>query len=161
MPNYAVQSDLTVPVAAFAPLSGSDLDKALTRASQLADSYLANVFDLPLVSWGEDLRGAVASVATYFAMQKRGFNPDTEDAGALRLGYSDAIKWLEAVAAGKATPVGVVDSSAGTENQTVTHVEMPFVVTGRPGAVLSDDAFWDGDVAVQYGGLGPPKPRGW
>lgn len=162
MSAYCTQAQLTVPTGTLEDLSSEDLDAAIASASSMADSYLGQVFDLPLTAWGEDVRRAVAQIATYYAMQKRGFNPDSDDGAAIRLGYTDAMKWLEAIGQGKALPTGVMDSSSGAENATPYTGPSDYILTGR-GSSQVERTFWDRDpvVAVTPGTLGPPKDRGW
>lgn len=94
--------------------------RAIARASALADGYLSARYTLPLTSWGEDLRGAVVDIATYYLCTSNvGYNPaqsSTDQSIAER--YSAATMWLRDVGSGKANPSGVVDSTAVTDPAT-------------------------------------------
>ena len=109
---YATRVDLerlALPAAALAGIPAADQDAALEAASDLADSYLRARYTLPLVAWEDDLRRAVAAIAAYDLMVRRGFSPTGADEQ-LRLRYEDALRWLERVAAGQLHPQ-IVDSS--------------------------------------------------
>ena len=109
---YATRDDLArlgLPPAVLSAIPTADQDAALEAASDLADSYLSARYTLPLVSWEDDLRRAVAHIAAYDLMVRRGFNPTGADEQ-IRLRYEDAIRWLEGVARGLLHPQ-IVDSS--------------------------------------------------
>ena len=110
---YATPDDLTrlgVAAAALSDVPVPDQEAALDAASRLADSYLARRYRLPLVSWGDDLKRAVALIAAYDLIAVRGFAPEGADEH-LRLRYEDAIRWLEQVAKGEAE--AQVEEAAG------------------------------------------------
>lgn len=113
MTQYADTTFLAATVHSSA-LTGKDAsaqNAALTRASNLADSYLASRFKLPLTSWSDDLRTAVCQIAAYYLATSKAHGADGQRT-LVRVEYDDAIKWLEGVAAMRMTPVGIVDSSA-------------------------------------------------
>ena len=114
---YATPSDLArlgVAAAALSDVPVPDQEAALDAASRLADSYLARRYRLPLVSWGDDLKRAVALIAAYDLIAVRGFAPEGADEH-LRLRYEDAIRWLEQVAKGEVE--AQVEEAAGTEEK--------------------------------------------
>src|SRR5687768_909498 len=121
--RYAEIADLTVPAAALSSISTPDQNDFLLKASVFADSYLASRFELPLVTWGSDLKDAVAAIATFRLLMKRGFSPEAGDNKTYQDQYKDAVSWLKDVGSGKATPVDVVDSSAGGVNSTTPGFE--------------------------------------
>lgn len=75
------------------------IEAALDDASALADTYLDDVQPLPSPPPAA-LRRAVITIATHYMRSPRALN--TEDS---REDYKQTIKWLEAIAAGKATLV--------------------------------------------------------
>lgn len=110
---YATTDDLArvgLTAAAMARFTAPTPLEALEGASDLADSYLAQQYALPLKAWGDDLRRAVLSIAVYDLMSAQGMTPHARDEN-YRLRYLDAIKWLEGVGQGTTVPVGVVDST--------------------------------------------------
>lgn len=96
---------------AFTNLADAVIESALTRWSRWLDGYLIRKFKLPLVSWEDDVRGAVTDLAAYQLIRVRGFNPDTGDATIVDA-YKEAVKWANSIPLGT-TPL-VVDSSGGT-----------------------------------------------
>ena len=119
MPAYATINDLTslgLRSNALAGIPQASLDAALDAASRLADSYLQARYQLPLSAWGEDLRRCVAVLAAYDVMAVRGFAPEGVDEH-LRLRAEDAIRWLEGVARGLVTPVGIVDATPSVRDE--------------------------------------------
>ena len=100
--------------AAALPASITDVDKlaAVTAASGRADSYLGAKFRLPISAWGDDLRQTVCAIAAFELVSSQvGFNPDAGHNMVLVTRKEDAIRWLEQVARGHATPAGVTDAA--------------------------------------------------
>lgn len=167
--QYATTAQLvqfSVPSAALTGISSDDQNAALKAASRVADSYLLKRFTLPLTQWGDDLRQVVTDIAAYRLLKRRGFNPDNGDDAHLRMAYEDAVKWLESVSRGSATPLDVVDSRADTANNTDAAGELsestasPIVLQPRQ-ETESEDGFWESDTYVTGGGVGSPRRRGW
>lgn len=163
---YADPEDFDVPQGTLDDATEEDIERALVRASRLADSYLSPArFTLPLKTWGEDLRMHVAGIATWLILKKVGFSPDSEDAKSIRQGYDDALDWLNDVQKSVATPVGVTDSGLTDDNQTVGPDPTPqaLLLTNRLGPIETQaDDFWDKQGAVlTASGTGKPRPRGW
>jgi phage gp36-like protein len=161
---YADAEDFDVPQGTLDAATAEDIERSLRRASRLADSYLCPPFTYPILQWGEDVRLHVAAIATWLILRKVGFSPDQEDAKSIRQGYDDAIDWLSDVHTGKATPVGLVDSSpGGGGGGTEEGLPSSLLLTNRPGPVeIEVDDFWEKQGPLFTGtGLGKPRPRGW
>jgi phage gp36-like protein len=95
--TYATRDDLFrlgLPEGALRGVSPATIEDALEAASRLADSYLR----------------ARYAIAAYDLMAVRCYDPVRGADEVLRLRYEDAIRWLERVAAGGASPE-VRDSS--------------------------------------------------
>jgi phage gp36-like protein len=126
--RYATTSDLStygIPAAAIASVSGQT-QAALDAASAKADSYLVNRYTLPLTQWGTDLTSAVCAIAVFDLMALRGFAPEGAD-DMIRGRAKDALRWLEQVGSGAATPIGIVDGSG------IGRRSKPSIVTGVAG----------------------------
>lgn len=166
---YANRTELTTLAISEAALKNVSVDKqdaALEAASRIADGYLNVRYQLPLASYGSDLRKAVCDIAALMLMKGRGFNPELADADVLISGQKDAIKWLEGIAAGKISPYGLVDSSQGGINTEDLPVDQrgPFAVQVQEHSSSEDTAseFWSGGSNVSGGGsVTKPKRRGW
>jgi phage gp36-like protein len=162
---YATRAEmyqLAVNSGAFTGIATADQDAALDGASVFADGYLTQRFQLPLTSYGQDLKEAVANIAAYRIIAARGFSPEDADADQLRLRYQDAIGWLRDVSAGKVTPTNVADSSGVGTTAADELKTSPTVVQYRPASTAEDEAdslFVKSTTTL--GGVGPPKPRGW
>ncbi len=104
--SYANLDDLSeagVAVGALGSVSFTTQQRALQRASRIADSYLRDRYNLPLeCPYDQGLVDAVVQIATWRLMQRRGFNPNDPSDVSLRMGYEDAVKWLTRVANGQA-----------------------------------------------------------
>lgn len=150
--RYAEPADLTrlsLPASALTGIATADQEAALNAASDVADSYLGQRFELPLTAWEDDLKRAVCNIAAYDLMSRRGYAPRGADTAAednIRLRYKDAIAWLERVAAGKVNPVGVVDAKPETSpGGVVRYTAQPMASTTNEGAFIT----------------GTPRGRGW
>lgn len=87
-------------------------EAAIRAASLKADSYLGAAFHLPLTSWGEDLTQAVCAIAAYELIAGLLiFQPDPAKNEVLTQRRDAAIGWLKDISAGRAKPVGVVDTA--------------------------------------------------
>jgi phage gp36-like protein len=102
---------LGLPPGALVGLAEADILRALRAASARATSYLGQRYRLPLVAWGDDLRIAVAWMAAWALLSRRGFNPEAGADVAVRKNYEDAVGWLRDVARGGLDPTDVEDSS--------------------------------------------------
>ncbi len=103
-----------LPSAWLATIQTVTQELALSAASDLALSYLARRYTLPIVSWGNDVRRAVCHIASWDLACRKGFDPESAHDVAIRLRYTDAIKWLEGVASGAVIPSPIEDSSTST-----------------------------------------------
>lgn len=106
---YADRTDLTrlgLRAEALTGVSTAAQDAALEAASDVANSYLRARYELPLTSWGDDLRRAVAAIAALDIMTARGFNPANGADDVLMQRSRDAVSWLKDVAANRATVSG-------------------------------------------------------
>jgi phage gp36-like protein len=84
----------------FSSVDVSAVDEALANASSTVDSYLRKRYGLPLVTFGSDVRDAVAALAAYQLLTDRGFNPESAADKAIRTRYLDKVEWLEKVREG-------------------------------------------------------------
>jgi phage gp36-like protein len=115
--RYAEASDLESPSLGLPPRALEDVDpddtrRALEDASSLASGYLGRRFTLPLIAWGNDLKGCVCKIAAYNLLTGLGFNPISGSADEqVRLRYEDAMRWLTDVSKGIVYPDGLTDSS--------------------------------------------------
>ena len=102
---------------AFADTDVADFLANIAQASDYASSFLSNQYTLPLLAWGDDIKGAVAKIAAYEFLSVRGLNPDNGGSDKNVKDRADVARdWFKMVGSGKATPVGIQDS---TPNQTV------------------------------------------
>jgi hypothetical protein len=92
--------------------SAPDVDAVLAAQSAIADGYIAaSGKKLPLASWGDDLRQAVAKMAAYEILSVLGHNPETPGNALWRDRYLDAMGWLKDIQAGRASNVNMVETS--------------------------------------------------
>jgi phage gp36-like protein len=120
--RYAETPDLAqlgLPASVLSGFTPADQNAALEAASSLADSYLAARYTLPIISWGSALTRAVAVIAAYDLMSRRGYDPNRPGDENLRLRYEDALRWLQDVAAGRVDPQ--VQDSSPTISDTGLH----------------------------------------
>jgi phage gp36-like protein len=106
MARYATIADLDIsglPMPAFGNLSPIQIQGALDRASDFADSFIGDKFTLPLlVPYPGALVDAVCQIAAWRLLCLRGFNPDNGADSVVRQGFLDARDWLTRVANGQA-----------------------------------------------------------
>lgn len=159
MSAYAARTDFAahgVSADALEGIATGDQDKALEAASRLVDSYLIKRFAMPLTAVGEDVKEKVCALAAYKLLKGRGFNPESDDARQLREDYDDALSWLRDVSAGRATPVGVTDSSRSGDNTDGDELSTPFVVQAR-----NDDNATPNSSNPSPTVISTPRRRGW
>lgn len=101
---------LSISLSAVPNLTDTEKNKILLSESSKADSYLRSQFTLPLISWDEELKQAVADRAALRMLRKRGFNPERGVDVDVLEAAKEALLWFKEVAAGRVVP-GVVDSS--------------------------------------------------
>lgn len=105
---YAMPFDLDdvgMPAGALDDVDYNAQLKALNAASDIVDSYLRDQYTVPLCNWGTDIRLVTCSIASYYLITRRGFNPEGSDLH-FRARYDDAISWLKDVARGHASISG-------------------------------------------------------
>jgi phage gp36-like protein len=108
----AAEFDVHVmPSTAFVNVATPTKDAALLWASSVALGFVMKRKVLPLKVWGADLQNAVAKIAAYELMGKRGYKPDSGSNGVIRLAYDDAMAWLLLVSKGLTELIGCIDSS--------------------------------------------------
>lgn len=106
MTRYADAGDLdtygALPAATSALFTTAQKNAALDEASAFADGYIAGQTQgLPLTTWGADLRGACARIASWRLMQGlRGY--DAAGAGnSYKMARDEAVQWLRDISAGR------------------------------------------------------------
>lgn len=87
-------ADMALPSAAMTGITSAQKLKAREAASSVADSYLRGNWGVPIANPSAALKDAVAAIAAWRLMVRRGFAPEAPDSN-LRTAYEDAIKWLE------------------------------------------------------------------
>lgn len=119
---YATLADLVrygLPEHALQDVPITERVEQLLAASSIADGPLyAAGFVLPLISWGDDLREAVASIAAANCLVQRGFSPEGSDQTIVDRGERRR-RWLDGIGDGgrispltRGTPPQVVPASA-------------------------------------------------
>jgi phage gp36-like protein len=86
--------ELALPAGAQGGLSDAIVLKQITRASEEADVYLASRYKLPLLAWGNDLKGWVADIAAFFCLKRIGFNPEAADHKVYKDAHDEALAKL-------------------------------------------------------------------
>jgi len=106
-------AQLSIPSNATRNVDQAAIDMNILRGSDEAKSRLSSRYVFPLLSWGYDLKGHVASIVTWHLLVRRGFNPDNASDKAAKDSYEAAIEWCDQVARLTIHPE-IVDSSTGT-----------------------------------------------
>jgi phage gp36-like protein len=109
-------SDQSIPNDALNGFPSDRISTALVWASGVADSYLRKRYTLPLISHGEDLKAAVADIAAYRLLRRRGFRPGSDSNDIIGEAYGAAIEWLREIRDGKAE-IECVDSTPEVDEQ--------------------------------------------
>src|ERR1017187_6362876 len=107
MSMYCTTQDLrnySMTPALYTSMDQAGLVPLIGAASDFADSFLQSQFELPLVSWGKDLSMMVAHIATFYAMIKRGFNPESREDALIQKRYNHAENWLMKISEEKLHP---------------------------------------------------------
>ena len=115
MSQYATAAEFDVygilPLARPASIDSTKINAALIAASGRADSYLKSRFQTPITSWGVDLTQVVCAIAAFELISTTLlFNPESNENKTMTARFDSAIRWLEQVSAGRATPTNIVDS---------------------------------------------------
>lgn len=106
---YALLTDLYaigVPQQAIAAYT-TQATANLLKASAFADNYFRARWGsqaVPLLAWDDAVTDAVAAIAAYWTLKVRGFPANNTGDNQFRLGYLDAVKWLEKVQKQQAHP---------------------------------------------------------
>ncbi len=97
-------NDAGLPNGALASLDRTTINRALVRASALANTFLGDKFTLGLGGppYDASLVDAVCQIAAWNLLRLRGFNPDNAGDQVVRQGYLDAEKLLTRIANGQA-----------------------------------------------------------
>lgn len=113
---YATPADLAVygaPAQVLSQVSATDMDRYLTASSDYASSLISNHQELPLLTWGEDLREAVSSLTIWSIMSRRlGFNPEGAADSAFKINRDAARQWLQGVGDGDYQLADCIDSAS-------------------------------------------------
>jgi len=103
--------DLALPPDTREGATPDQKTAAISAASAIADGHLvAGGVTLPLTSWGDDLREAVAAIAAFNLATTLGLAPESGERSNLYLRRKAALDWLTRVGEGKVKPVGLVDA---------------------------------------------------
>jgi phage gp36-like protein len=104
--------NLGVAASAF-PTSITDTVKTaqIVAASGVVAGYVGKRFTFPLAQWGDDIRSAVAAIATFTLLKLRGFNPENPADQLVVKAYDDAIAWCRDVAKGLVEPSDIIDAT--------------------------------------------------
>lgn len=163
---YATLADVTasgITPAAIGPTITIQQQQAqLDAANAKIDSFIGAKFTLPVVSWGADLRDAAVAIAAFNIIAYRGFDPEDEGDKVFKARKDEALKWLELIAEGKATPV-VQDSAQGGKggagaNNWTTQARTQFQTSQ---AQLDGQVTVNGDPQSGQVVIGRPALRGW
>lgn len=98
MSDYAALTDLYaygLSAVQCGSVSEPVRQQQLDARNAWADGKLRGRYNLPLLTWGVDLKMAVAQLAAYDVMCIRGFNPAAGADVNIRLRHDDAIKWFD------------------------------------------------------------------
>ncbi len=95
--TLAELEDLALPPGAQGALGAAVLGQLIERGSREADVYLRARYTLPLLSWGDDLRGWVADLVAFHAVRRIGVNPEADDYRVFKEASEHAHRQLRAV----------------------------------------------------------------
>jgi|SRR5579859_3554066 len=92
---YCIASDLQqyLPPQMLSLVASGVQDQACLDATEEMDSYLRGRYQLPLLSWGNDLRRYTAWVACYLVAQRIGFAPQAGSDRLIVERYYQAVGW--------------------------------------------------------------------
>lgn len=109
--SYVTLADFESGILPASSLAGVPMlvqQRMLERASSLASSFLIDRYPMPLCRpFDPALQEAVMQIVAYWALQRRGLNPQANGADyeVARNSYLDAMSWLKLVANGQASVV--------------------------------------------------------
>jgi phage gp36-like protein len=101
-----------------AKLTNTARQECIDEASGVAEGYLRVHYSgtMSSVTLSSDVKRIVVRLATYYAMERIGFNPEKDSDRVIRQGYDDSIAWLKDVAAGKVSLLReIVGAPSGEE----------------------------------------------
>lgn len=101
------------------------IDDVCLAVSEEADSAFRSRYNLPLVSWGTDVRSQLAKIAAYELLVIRGFNPEVGADQNLFARAEQARVWLRSVARQEYQP-----NVVATPPQ-VTEFDEPRIITSQ------------------------------
>lgn len=111
--QYAQLADLAMlglNASVLSQIPTATQSATLLAASSVADSYLQSRYDLPILTWGQDLVRAVCHIAVNDLLATRGGIASGDSN--IVANKDAAIAWLDEVGKGTQTPAYLVDSSA-------------------------------------------------
>jgi len=137
--SYATLEDLAeagLPPAAIGSVAFTTQQKALLRASRIADTFLRDRYNLPmscpidqaLIQW-------VVQIASYFLMMRRGYDPSTPGDAVIRMSYDDALNSLKMVANGQLSLAVVQTTPESVQPELGTSLPRGF------GGITNDEDF--------------------
>lgn len=92
--TFAELQQLALTPANAARFGQATCEAILQAASDLADSYFASQFVLPLLTWDMSLRLNVCNVAAYLLLCQFGFNPAAPADKLVEERYNRALAWF-------------------------------------------------------------------
>ncbi len=119
---YCTRPELYIwgaPAAAFTDVEPDDQDQGIMGASAVIDGYLKSHVNLPLLSFGRDIKRACAIIAAYDLISaSRGRNPEEAgDRDPLYGRYKATMAWLSDVGEGLVTTSAVGSPIAPVETE--------------------------------------------
>ncbi|MGK3995101.1 hypothetical protein [Sorangium sp. So ce1024] len=96
--------------------SDVDLDMYAREATDDLGPSLGAMFDLPITTWGLDVRRKTAELAVYWALFRRGNNPDDAAGKAFRQMFNDVQQWKQEVREQEVELQGITDSTPAVED---------------------------------------------
>lgn len=100
---------------ALAQIPSGVRDTARATATALAISYLRKRFMPPYSSVSDDVKRAIAHIATFDLLARRGYSAQLGADGTILARYDSAIQWLRDAARGIVEPESIVDSTPTVE----------------------------------------------
>lgn len=114
---YAAPLDLealSTPSKVLERATDNNKAKALIAATDKAASFIGNSHEMPLVSWGDDVRLSTSDIAGYHVINSIvGHRPGPIDES-IKDRHDEALEWFKLVAAGQVTPEGLTDATPDT-----------------------------------------------
>ena len=149
--SYITESELYalgLPRKGLRDVSSQDILAAIEGASRWVDSYLSKIYQLPLLTWGSEIKTATAKIAAYNLMSTRGVAAGLNGVDMLRMGFEDARQWLELVSKGVVRPALTVTTDARQPPASISTAT--FVKNATSSDECAGGSFWS-----------PPSGRGW